>query len=107
MTRLNTGKKYKGDSTIVQSVFRLAGSDEDALTLASGYLSAHDPILRAKLGRHFGVPSRWYLQPGYSVHLQEVTDPIFGRRDIVIQDSKPRIVLEVKIGAAEPRSGQL
>ena len=106
-TRLRIGKNYQGDTALVQSIFRLAVSDEDGLTFALGYLLAYDPILRAKLVRHFDVATRRHLQTDYSVHVQEVTDPKFGRRDIVIRDGKIRIVLEAKIGDAEPTSGQL
>ena len=47
------------------------------------------------------------LDSDYSVHLQEVTAPGFGRRDIVIEDSEMRIVLEAKIGGSEPTAEQL
>ena len=42
--RLHIGKNHWGKtSNPVQSIFRLAGSDEDALTYALGFLLAHDP----------------------------------------------------------------
>ena len=91
----------------VQSIFRLAGSDEDALTFALGFLLAYDRSFCTKLIRRLRVARRLTLEPDYSVHLQEVTDSRFGRRDIVIEDSRMRIVLEAKIGGAEPTVEQL
>ena len=105
--RLYIGKNHEGDTAPVQSIFRLAGHDEDALTFALGFLLAHDQDLCAKLVRRLGVASRHTLKPDCSIHLQEVTDSEFGRRDIVIQDSETRIVLEAKIGVAEPTAEQL
>ena len=43
----------------------------------------------------------------YTIRLQEVTDSKFGRRDIVIEAAKVRIVIEAKIGKAEPDATQL
>ena len=43
----------------------------------------------------------------YTVHLQEVTDRRFGRRDIAIESSDLRIVLEAKIRRSEPTTEQL
>ena len=43
------GKNHQGDNSPVQSVFRLAGNDEDALTYALGYLLARDADFCAKL----------------------------------------------------------
>ena len=102
--RLYIGKNH---STPVQSIFRLAGSDEDALTYALGFLLARDHTFCAKFVRLLGVTPRHTLEPDYSVHLQEVTDRGFGRRDIVIESSGMRIVVEAKIGGAEPTVGQL
>ena len=105
--RLYIGKNHQGDATPVQSIFRLAGSDEDALTFALGFLLAHDPIFCAKLVRRFGVVPRRSVNPDYAIHLQEVTAPGFGRRDIVIQGDGIRVVVEAKIGGAEPSAEQL
>ena len=105
--QLYIGKDYKEGSSPIQSIFRLIGDDEDALTYALGFLLAHDQDFCAKLVRHLRVAPRHTFKPGYSVHLQEVTDPGFGRRDIVIQDCEMRIVLEAKIGRAEPTAKQL
>ena len=105
--RLYIGKNHQSDAAPVQSIFRLAGSGEDALTYALGYLLAHDHDFCAELVRRLRVAPRRPLSSGYSVHLQEVTAPGFGRRDIVIQDGAMRIVLEAKIGGAEPTTGQL
>ena len=105
--RLHVGKKNQGNTSPVQSIFRLAGSDEDALTFALGFLLAHGRSFCAKLIRHLGVTPRRRLKPGYSIHLQEVTGKGFGRRDVVIQDDSMRIVLEAKIGGAEPTAEQL
>lgn len=105
--RLYIGKNYPGNVDAVQSVFRLAGDDEDALTFALGFLLAHDPVFCAKLLKELvGVPGR-RLKDGYSVHLQEVTERSFGRRDIVVEGNGVRIVLEAKVGDAEPTVAQL
>ena len=105
--RLYIGKNHQRDTTPVQSVFRLAGSDEDALTFALGFLLAHDPDFCAKLVRRCGAAWTAPLKSDYSIHLQEITDIGFGRRDIVIEAKGTRIVLEAKIGSAEPTVGQI
>ncbi len=105
--RLYIGKNHEGKPSSVQSVFRLAGNDEDALTFALGFLLAHDQEFCAKIVRRLRVAPRRPIKPDYAIYLQEVTGPGFGRRDIVIQDSGMRIVLEAKIGRAEPTAGQL
>ena len=105
--RLYIGKNHEGDTTPVQSIFRLAGHDEDALTFALGFLLAHDRDFCAKLVRRFGLSPRRRLQADYAIRLQEVTDNRYGRRDIVIEDSETRIVFEAKIGDSEPTAEQL
>lgn len=106
--RLYIGKNYpEGTPTAVQSVFRLAGGDEDALTFALGFLLAHDPVFCAKLLKELGVVPRRRFKDGYSVHLQEVTERGFGRRDIAVEGNGTRIVLEAKVGGAEPTVEQL
>ena len=105
--RLYIGRNYPGETDAVQSVFRLAGSDEDALTFALGFLLAHDPVFCAKLLSGLKVVTRRRFNDGYSVHLQEVTDRSFGRRDIVVECNGTRIVLEAKVGGAEPTVEQL
>ena len=105
--RLYIGKNYPGNTAAVQSIFRLAGSDEDALTFALGFLLAHDPVFCAKLLRGLGVAPRQHFKDGYSIHLQEVTERGFGRRDIVVEGNGARIVLEAKVGGAEPTVEQL
>ena len=105
--RLYIGKNHEENTAPVQSIFRLAGSDEDALTYALGFLLSHDYSFCAQLVRRLRVAPRRSLDSDYSVHLQEVTAPGFGRRDIVIQDGGMRIVLEAKIGSAEPTANQL
>ena len=107
MMRLYIGKNHQESATPAQSIFRLAGNDEDALTFALGFLLAHDPAFCAKLVQSLHLAGLNTLKPGYSVHLQEVTDRRFGRRDIVIEDGEMRIVLEAKIGRAEPTAEQL
>ena len=107
MMRLYIGKNHQESATPVQSIFRLAGNDEDALTFALGFMLAHDPMFCAKLVRRLHLAGHNPLKPGYSVHLQEVTDRRFGRRDIVIEDGEMRIVFEAKIGRAEPTADQL
>ena len=106
--RLYIGKNHRDKtSNPVQSIFRLVGSDEDALTYALGFLLAHDRQFCTKLVRLLRVGPRRSLGRDYSIHLQEVTGPRFGRRDIVIEDSGVRIVLEAKVGGAEPSDAQL
>ena len=107
MMRLYIGKNHRESATPAQSIFRLVGNDEDALTFALGFLLAHDPAFCAKLVRRLHLAGRNPLKPGYSVYLQEVTDRRFGRRDIVIEDGEMRIVFEAKIGGAEPTAEQL
>ena len=104
--RLYIGKNHKGRTAPVQSIFRLVGSDEDALTFALGFLLSRDAVFCQRLIRLLGVTTRKPFKLGYAVHLQEVTEPGFGRRDIVIEDSGSRIVIEAKIGGAEPSAEQ-
>ena len=89
------------------SIFRLAGSDEDALTFGLGYMLAHSPSFCARVLRMAGGGARYFTADDYSVHLQEVTAPGFGRRDVVIESGASRVVLEAKIGGAEPSAEQL
>lgn len=107
--RLYIGKNHdeKDASVPVQSIFRLVGRDEDALTYALGFLLARDPGLCVELVRLCGVKPARSFKSEYAVHLQEVTDPGYGRRDIVIEAGKVRIVIEAKIGKAEPTAKQL
>ena len=105
--RLFIGKNHQSDASPVRSVFRLAGNDEDALTFALGYLLAHDATFCAQLMRQFRIAPSKTLNAGYSVHLQEVTTPRYGRRDIVIETDEMRVVFEAKIGGAEPTADQL
>lgn len=106
--RLSIGKNLEKDVRPVQSIFRLIGNDEDALTYALGFLLAHDPDFCVKVIRLCGVRRvRRAFRDTYSVHLQEVTDRRFGRRDIVIESSDLRVVLEAKIHRSEPTTGQL
>ena len=105
--RLFVGKNHKGEVFPVRSIFRLAGNDEDALTFAFGYLLAHDAAFCAEVMRQFRIASPEALNAGYSVHLQEVTAPGYGRRDVVIASDEVRIVFEAKVGGAEPTTDQL
>ncbi len=108
MGHLYIGRNHRGDPDLVRSIFRLLGTDEDALTFALGYLLAHSPSLCANLVRTLGIKLRPPLGNDYSIHLQEVTEPGFGRRDIVIEISgKMRVVLEAKVRGAEPSVQQL
>ena len=104
--RLYIGKNHK-DASPVQSIFRLAGKDEDALTYALGYLLARDPGFCKKIVRGIvdGVPRAF--ERDYSVHLQEVTGRGYGRKDIAIVAGKMRIVIEAKVGGTEPSANQL
>ena len=101
------GKRYEGATVPVQSIFRLAGSDEDALTFALGYLLAHDMDFCKDLLKLLRIRNRNTLNDGYSVHLQEVTGKGFGRRDVVIEFGKTRVVIEAKVGSAEPTDEQM
>ena len=115
---LYIGKNHEA-SAPVQSIFRLAGSDEDALTYALGYLMANDREFCGKLIRQLKILPRLRLSKDYSIHLQEVTRRGFGRRDIVFQDearssgkviaepTRTRIVIEAKVGLAQPEEDQL
>ncbi len=85
----------------------MAGSDEDALTFGLGFLLAHDPIFCAKLVRSCSITLPKAFKRSYSIHLQEVTEPGFGRRDIVVEADGTRIVLEAKIGGTIPTAHQL
>lgn len=105
--RLHIGKNHEGNRSPVQSVFRLAGGGEDALTYALGYLLAYDPGFCAKVIRACGIRLPRAFRESYSVHLQEVTGAGYGRRDIVIQADGFRIVFEAKIGGAVPTPDQL
>ena len=105
--RLFIGKNHQGSAPPVRSIFRLAGNDEDALTFALGYLLAHDPAFCAQVMRKFRIAPPKALNAGYSVYLQEVTAPGYGRRDIVITTDEVRIVFEAKIGGAAPTAKQL
>ena len=105
---LYIGKNHSDkDNTPVQSIFRLSGRGEDALTFALGYLLAHDARLCAALVRLCGAAPARSIGPDYSIHLQEVTGKGFGRRDIVIEAPGTRIVIEAKIGGAAPSLEQL
>ena len=105
--RLFIGKNHQSGTSSVRSVFRLAGNDEDALTFALGYLLAQDPVFCGQLMRQFRIASPEALSAGYAVHLQEVTNPGYGRRDIVVETDAMRVVFEAKIGGSEPTADQL
>lgn len=105
--RLYIGRNHQHDDRPVESVFRLAGNDEDALTYALGFLLARDREFCRKVLRRCGVrPSRSLLE-SYTVRLQEVTDVRFGRRDVVVEGAGSRVVLEAKVGRSEPSVFQL
>ncbi len=103
---LYIGKNHK-DAAPVQSIFRLAGNDEDALTYALGYLLAYDPGFCTDLLRRLRIVPGSTPKPPYSVHLQEVKGAGYGRRDIVVESGDTRIVFEAKVGNAEPKADQL
>ena len=105
--QLYIGKNHIGKRTPAQSIFRLLGNDEDALTSALGFLLAHDHAFCARLVRLARIAPRRAIQPGYAIYLQEVTDRRFGRRDIVIESDGMRIVFEAKIDAGVPTAHQL
>ena len=91
----------------VQSVFRLAGKDEDALTYALGFLLSQDSDFCTHFIRKLKVAKHKRLSPNYSIRLQEFTQKEFGRRDVTIETEKVRIVIEAKIRGAEPTVEQL
>ena len=105
--RLSICKNHQREDRTVQSIFRLIGNDEDALTYALGFLLAHDPLFCVKVVRLCGIKASGRLRDSYTIHLQEVTDRRFGRRDIVIEAANLCVVLEAKIGTSEPTVGQL
>ena len=105
--RLHIGKNHGEWTSPVQSIFRLAGGDEDALSFGLGYLLSYDPGFCAKVLRACDVSPPRALRSDYSVYLQEVTARGFGRRDIVIEGKGMRVVLEAKIGGALPTHDQL
>ena len=107
MMRLSIGKNHRSEGSTVQSIFRLIGNDEDALTYALGFLLALDPDFCVKALRICGIKTPRRFRDAYTIYLQEVTDGRFGRRDVVIQTSDLRVVLEAKIGTSEPTVGQL
>ena len=104
---LYIGKNHQHGGRPVQSLFRLAGNDEDALTYALGFLLAHDPEFCRQVLRSCKVRVPRNFLDTYTVRLQEVTVSSFGRRDIVIEAVGMRVVLEAKIGRAEPTVDQL
>lgn len=104
--RLTIGKN-PGEIAPVQSLFRLVGRDEDALTYGLGFLLAYDPKFCAKLLRSFALSLPQGFGRDYAVHLQEVTGRGYGRRDIVVSAQGIRIVIEAKIGGSLPTEEQL
>jgi hypothetical protein len=113
---LYIGKVSDKNKQPCDSVFRLAGKNEDALTFALGYLLSKDPVFCVAFLKQCGVIERkqgkqWsklFLSKNYEVHLQEITDRNVGRRDVVIEfESHIRVVLEAKIGKAAPTAAQL
>ena len=103
----NPGNLARVETAPVQSLFRLVGRDEDALTYSLGFLLAHDPKFCAKLLRSFDLTLPRGFGGDYSVHLQEITGPGYGRRDIVIAAPGIRLVVEAKIGGSLPAEEQL
>ncbi len=107
MARIYIGKNYEKQASPVQSIFRLAGSGEDALTYAFGYLLANDSEFCKSVLQRFGIRLGRSFSREYAVRLQEVTAKGYGRRDIVIEGGGGRIVIEAKIGDDEPTVEQL
>lgn len=99
--------KNHGAVAPVQSLFRLVGNDEDALTYGLGFLLAHDSGFCTKLLRSFDQSLPRTFVQSYDVHLQEVPTRGFGRRDIVVTADGIRIVIEAKIGRGVPTAAQL
>lgn len=99
--------------TSCRSIFRLIGNDEDALTYSLGYLLAHDKQLCSDILKCNSIFKKksdigWdMLLKDYSIHLQEVTEQKGGRRDIVIDSPRLRVVIEAKIGGAIPSKEQI
>ena len=107
MGRLYIGRNHQGSPALVGSIFRLVGSDEDALTFGLGFMLADSPSFCVRVLRMVGAGIRYFTADDYSVHLQEVTAQGFGRRDVVIESGPSRVVLEAKIGSSEPSAEQL
>lgn len=105
--RENQGKVDLVETAPVQSLFRLVGRDEDALTYGLGFLLAYDPKFCVKLLRSFGLSLPREFGHGYAIHLQEVTGSGYGRRDIVVSAQGIRIVVEAKIGGSLPAEEQI
>ena len=113
---LYIGKVSDKSKQPCESVFRLAGRSEDALTYALGYLLARDAQFCLDFLRQCGAVgtkldrqlSGLLDDSKYEIHLQEVTDREVGRRDIVIEvGSMIRAVIEAKIGRARPAKEQI
>lgn len=105
--RENQGKVDLVETSPVQSLFRLVGRDEDALTYGLGFLLAYDPKFCVKLLRSIGLSLPREFGRNYAIHLQEVTGRGYGRRDIVVSAQGIRIVVEAKIGGSLPAEDQL
>ena len=106
MMRLSIGKN-QDEVAPVQSLFRLVGRDEDALTYSLGFLLAYDPKFCVKLLRSFDLSLPRGFIRNYAVHLQEVTRPGYGRRDIVVSAEGIRVVIEAKVRGGIPADAQL
>ena len=113
---LYIGKVSDKSKQPCESVFRLAGRNEDALTYALGYLLAKDPLFCSAFLSKCGIAkdrrnkqlASLLDDQEYEIHLQEVTDREVGRRDIVIEiGSSVRAVIEGKIGRALPDKKQI
>ena len=69
---LYIGKNYGKESAFVQSIFRLKGNDEDALTYALGFLLAHDYefcdkfVRRLKLAPRHPIGRDYFRSPSGS-----------------------------------------
>lgn len=99
------------------NVYRLVGRREDALTYGLGHLMAIDDGFMLEILKELGVIARvrgrryTAYRANYEIYLQEQRNVGgSGRRDIVVEAGGTeglRVVIEAKIGAAQPIACQL
>jgi hypothetical protein len=99
-----------------ESLFRLIGNDENALTFALGYVfNLRKDVLTSFLKEIQIIPkqkgqSYKKLFSDYLIHLQQYNDDKSGIKDLVIEDCKSKrfkIILEAKVDGSLPSMEQL